>query len=164
MFFEPRMISRALSAAMILLLAACDVERPLGPEMRTAAAGGPTVNAPSNLTATAASNEQIWLAWLDNSTNETGFRIERSAASSGPWTSVGTTGANVTAFGDNQPPAAEQPACYRVLAFNGSGDSHGSNVACTAMPIAPSSLVASAAGGAIDLTWTDNSGVEDGFQ
>src|SRR5437773_3327021 len=50
----------------------------------------PTVPAPpSNLVATAVSISQINLAWTDNSSNETGFRIDRALVSSGPWTQMG---------------------------------------------------------------------------
>ncbi|MFH1377354.1 MAG: nucleoside hydrolase-like domain-containing protein, partial [Planctomycetota bacterium] len=40
-------------------------------------------SAPSNLVATTASSSQINLTWNDNSSNETGFRIERSTGGSG---------------------------------------------------------------------------------
>jgi len=48
-------------------------------------------NAPSGLTATAVSQHQINLAWADNSSDESGFKIERSPFSpavglrSPPW-------------------------------------------------------------------------------
>ena len=265
MFSEPRMISRALRAALILLLAACDAERPLVPEMRTAVAGGPTVNAPSGTNATAVSWSQInvgwqdnssnetgfevhrsttgpsgafallsstganvtsysngglsgstqycytvrafrttggktsysafssaacattlvsplpaapsaahaapyqgqWITvtWTDNSTNETGFRIERAGTSTGPWTSVVTTPANVTTFNDVQYFAREQAECYRTFAVNSYGDSPASNVFCTAVPMMPINLAASPPGdGSVQLIWTDNSAFEDGYQ
>ena len=107
---------------------------------------------------------RIRVTWTDNATNESGFRVERSATSSGPWTLVGTTSASVTSFDDSQFPGVEQPACYRVFAFNTFGNSQGSNVDCTAVPAAPSGLAASVSGSSVDLTWTDNSAVEDGFQ
>lgn len=49
--------------------------------------------APSALVGKAISGSQISLTWTDNSTNETGFRIERSTNGS-TWTAVGTVGAN----------------------------------------------------------------------
>lgn len=107
---------------------------------------------------------RVLVTWTDNAGNETGFRVDRAATSSGPWTSVETAGPNVVSLYDRQPPAAEQAACYRVVAFNSFGDSPSSNVPCTAIPNAPWSLVATATGSDVDLTWTDNSGVEDGFQ
>jgi len=56
-------------------------------------------NAPTGLTATAVSHTQINLAWTDNSTNETGFRIERSPDNV-TFTEIGTVGANTTAYQD----------------------------------------------------------------
>src|SRR4051812_20541275 len=41
---------------------------------------GATVQAPSATKAVAASNSQIDVSWKDNSTNETGFEVNRSAA------------------------------------------------------------------------------------
>jgi hypothetical protein len=109
------------------------------------------------------------VTWSDNSSDETGFRVERAAASTGPWTSAGTTSANVTSLADyieNYPyPGDDRPACYRVFAVSSFGDSGPSNVDCTAMPATPTNLVANPVGGtAVDLRWTDNSAVEDGFQ
>jgi len=51
---------------------------------------GPT--APSSLTATAASTSQINLAWADNSSNETGFKIERKTGSGGTYSQIATVG------------------------------------------------------------------------
>ncbi|HEV8381738.1 MAG TPA: hypothetical protein VGQ29_09135 [Gemmatimonadales bacterium] len=106
----------------------------------------------------------IRVTWTDNSSNETGFRVERSAADIGPWTSVGTANPNVTSLDDWQVPGAEQPACYRVFAVNSYGASGPSNVDCTAVPLAPTNLVATVQNdGSVDLSWADNSAVEDSF-
>ncbi|HWC74310.1 MAG TPA: fibronectin type III domain-containing protein, partial [Gemmatimonadales bacterium] len=104
----------------------------------------------------------ISVIWTDNSTDETGFRIERAASASGPWTNLGTLSANSTGFNDWYPPA-EQSECYRVIAVNGYGDATPSNVFCTVMPAAPSNLAATTSSSGVDLTWTDNSSFEDGF-
>ena len=55
--------------------------------------------APSNLIGTVVSTTQINLSWTDNSTNETGFKIERKTAS-GMYAVVGTTVTNITTFND----------------------------------------------------------------
>jgi len=126
--------------------------------------GLPVPAAPSGVRAAPDAWGRIQVIWTDNASNESGFRVERSATSSGPWASLGTVGPNVASFSDWQAPAPEQQACYRVFAFNSYGDSEGSNVPCTARPAAPSGLVATAAGSDVDLSWTDNSNVEDGYQ
>ncbi len=87
-----------------------------------------TPNAPSGLTAAAASSTQINLSWVDNSGDETGFKIQRSATSGGPWTDVTTTAADATTYNDASL-VAGTPYFYQVLATNGSGDSSPSNEA-----------------------------------
>jgi len=126
--------------------------------------GLPVPAAPSAVRAAPDAWGRIQVVWTDNASNESGFRVERSATSSGPWASLGTVGPNVASFDDWQAPAPEQQACYRVFAFNSYGDSEGSNVPCTVRPAAPSDLVATTTGSDVDLHWTDNSAVEDGYQ
>ena len=61
--------------------------------------------------------------------------------------------------------ASEQRACYRVFASNSAGESEPSDVVCTIPPAGPTNLIAtSAEGSAIDLTWTDNSAFEVGYE
>ncbi len=131
----------------------------------------PVPAAPSNVSAAPIYvGSAIRVGWTDNATDETGFRIERAAASDGPWATVGTIGwPNAVAFFDwqpppPQPPVADQPACYRVFAVNGNGDSQSSNIACTAIPAAPSNVTATASGSDVNVTWTNNSAVAEGFQ
>ena len=54
---------------------------------------------PSELKATLVSKEQVDLTWKDNSTNETGFKIERKT-DSGNFAEIGSTAADVTTFSD----------------------------------------------------------------
>jgi hypothetical protein len=89
----------------------------------------PTPNAPSNLTATAVSTSQINLAWTDNSGNETGFLIERCTGNNCTnFVQIASVGANVTTF-PNTGLSSNTFYRYRVLAFNGSGNSGYSNIA-----------------------------------
>jgi hypothetical protein len=83
--------------------------------------------APSFLGATVVSSTQINLAWADNSSNETGFRIERRIGSGG-WSTVATTAANVITY-SNTGLTPSITYDFRVFAVNGSGDSTASNTA-----------------------------------
>jgi hypothetical protein len=117
--------------------------------------------APSALSANPSGSTAVVAYWTDNSANEMGFRLERSENGGASWVEAGT--ATGTGFFDGGR-ASDQEVCYRAIAFNGAGDSPPSNVDCTAPPAAPTNLVATPAPGlAIDLTWTDNSSVEDGY-
>ena len=56
-------------------------------------------SAPTTLAANAASTTQINLTWTDTSSNETGFKVERSPDGS-TWTQITTTAANATGYND----------------------------------------------------------------
>ena len=45
----------------------------------------PPPAAPSGLSATAVSSSQINLSWTDNSSDETGFKLERKTGAGGTW-------------------------------------------------------------------------------
>ena len=86
-------------------------------------------NAPSNLTATAISQSQINLSWTDNSSSETGFKIERSLTGGGSgFSQIATTTASVTTYSDTglNP---DTTYYYRVRAYNAAGNSNYSNEA-----------------------------------
>lgn len=89
--------------------------------------------APSGLVATALSPSRIALRWVDNSTNESGFHVERAANASGPFTRVFSTGANVSSYDDSNL-AQLTPYYYRVQAFGAGGTSGYSAVAFTTTP------------------------------
>ena len=61
---------------------------------------------------------QIDLWWKDNSTNETGFFIERKTGTTGEWKQLTTVGPDVTYFTDNSV-ANDVEYFYRVRANNG---------------------------------------------
>jgi predicted phage tail protein len=82
---------------------------------------GATPSAPTGLGGVAASRTQINLSWIDNATNETGFRVERSTNKS-TWTQVGTVGANVRTY--NATGLKSNTTYYfRVRAYNSYGNS-----------------------------------------
>jgi fibronectin type III domain protein len=123
----------------------------------------PAPSAPSGADAKPANSTTVDARWIDNSTNEGGFRVQRSLDLGSTWTIANTTAPNVTAFSDGGR-ASEQQICYRVIAFNGAGDSPPSNTDCTTPPAGPTSLTATGADQEVDLAWTDKSAVEDGYE
>ena len=125
-------------------------------------------NAPSNLIATPASTSQISLTWTDNSTTETGFKLERRASFEGAFTIIATLNPDTTTFLDAGLASGTQ-YLYRVSATSGSGDSAFSNLASATtltLPAAPTGLAASTSPthAQISLTWSDNSNDETEFR
>ena len=126
-------------------------------------------SAATNLSATAASSSSIDLAWTDNASDENGFNVERSTDGTN-FNLIGSLGADVSSYSDNGLNASTL-YYYRVIAFNGAGNSAFSNIAnattlgsTLTIPDAPTSLSATAASNSsIDLAWTDNASDEDGF-
>ena len=94
--------------------------------------------APTGLTATPVSLTGIDLAWQDNSTNETGFRVQRRVDGSPDWVEIKTTLANITRYSDTklEPLTTYR---YRVRAVNNTGASGFSNeaAAATQAPMPP---------------------------
>jgi hypothetical protein len=100
----------------------------------------PGIAAPSGLTATAASGTRVDLGWTDNSTNETGFRVERcSGAGCANFAQIGAnTAAGITAFADTFGLVAATQYNYRVAAFNATDTSSFATVAVTTLSPPPS--------------------------
>jgi hypothetical protein len=85
--------------------------------------------APSNLTAAAAPKNKINLAWADNSSNETGFRIQRCAGSGCTnFVRIATTGAGTAHYTDSGLRNGTTYR-YRVRSYNAVGTSDLSNAA-----------------------------------
>jgi hypothetical protein len=116
----------------------------------------------SNVNATPLSSWDVAVAWTDNATDESGFRVERSLGS-GAWNVIATLGPNATR--SDFTVASEQEACFRVVAFNQHGDGAASNTDCTTPPAAPSGLTATVVDNqTVDLAWVDNSAVDEGYE
>ena len=84
--------------------------------------------APTDLVVSATSQTWISLSWTSHSSDEEGFKIERSPDGQTAWQVVGSVGAGVTAYTDpGLTPGKDY--YYRVYAYHGSVNSDDSNVA-----------------------------------
>jgi len=96
----------------------------------------PTIPAaPSGLVVTSTSASSVTLTWTRNSSNETGFQVERSSGGAGTFSLITTTAAAATTYSDT----ALAPSTlynYRVRAIGSAGTSGYSNVASLTTPTA----------------------------
>jgi hypothetical protein len=124
--------------------------------------------APTWLRVSTVSQTRLDLLWQDNSTNESGFKVERKEGCCGPWTLLPSAPANATTYQSTGLKCGTTYA-YRVWAFSGGCESAKTNEAAAAtsactVPAAPSWLrVTPISSSRIDLRWDDNSTNEDGF-
>lgn len=93
----------------------------------------PVPSAPTDLTAIALSTPIAKLIWKGTSNNADGFKIERKTGTAGTFSYIGTQGTDRLFFYDSYL-LASTTYCYRIAAFNASGDSDYSNEACTTTP------------------------------
>lgn len=126
------------------------------------------VNNPSNLTAQVTQIGKVDLAWLDNSTNEDGFIIERKYGSF-DFAVIDSVLYNVTSYVDSTVMDSTNYT-YRVKAYNLLKQSDYSNTASVTTPLstlaAPSAFTAALSTNYlnhVELSWQDNSPNEDGF-
>jgi hypothetical protein len=92
---------------------------------------------PTSVVASAGSPTQVDLVWVDVA-YETGYRVERSLDPASGWTTIATTGQDVTGYHDAGLQAGTT-YYYRVFATNAAGDSPSSDVAQASTP-APKDL------------------------
>jgi len=83
--------------------------------------GGTAPTAPSNIGSTAKTTTTIDLGWQDNSSDETGFLLQRRTSST-DWTQVKSLASNTQAYTDTGL-TASTTYYYRIQARNGSGSS-----------------------------------------
>lgn len=122
-------------------------------------------NAPTELTATPLSLTNVLLKWKDNSTTESGYRVERKEGS-GEYSLLATRPANTTSYRDPLPLPCRSYT-YRVRAYDASGNSGPSNEVTFesgCIPEAPTNLIAYATGSTqVTLQWQDHSSNELNF-
>ena len=122
-----------------------------------------TPPAATGLTATAASSNKISLKWTDNSNNETGFNLYRKKGLE-PWALLVTTDMNVTKYNDASALGNAASSSYRycLTACNAAGCSPATGTAI--VPFKLTGIKVASSAGKINLTWTDTSSNETGFQ
>src|SRR6266436_8963578 len=125
----------------------------------------PLPAAPSNLNATSSDSSSVNLTWVDNASNELGYRIESKIGATGTYELVTTEGQNTTAATINSLIEGTQ-YFYRVQGVNAGGRSAYSNeTSATSVLTSPGSLTAQALSSSqVLLTWTDRSATETGFR
>ncbi len=120
---------------------------------------------PGNLKAVSASASKVNLTWKDNSSDETGFKIYRKAGA-GAWAQLAVVPANSTRFSDMEADNNHSTTTYQynVRAYNSAGNSPATYAAV--VPFRPINLSASpgASAGTVNLSWTDKSANESGFE
>jgi len=84
--------------------------------------------APSGLTAVNAGKGSVTLNWIDNSTNEDSFLVERSTTVAGGYIQIAALPANTRSYTDNTA-FRKTTYFYRVRAANAGGKSNYSNIA-----------------------------------
>lgn len=106
----------------------------------------------------------VYVQWMDASQPGDAFRIERSIDGGSVWSVVGTVPSGWSFFEDVDA-GSERAVCYRVVTFNETAAASPSNSACATPPAAPTGLTATAVDAeTVDLSWTDDSAVETGYE
>ncbi|MDN5216835.1 fibronectin type III domain-containing protein [Fulvivirgaceae bacterium BMA12] len=128
----------------------------------------PIPAAPTDLEAVTFTATSADLKWRDNSSNETGFRLERKDADSLNFKLIKDLPTQSTTFSDAQlnPGITYQ---YRIMAYNAVGESGYSNtLKITTLSVAPNKplelklkVISSSQ---IDLSWIDDAHNENGFK
>ncbi|HEX4792231.1 MAG TPA: fibronectin type III domain-containing protein, partial [Humisphaera sp.] len=125
--------------------------------------------APSGLAAIPLSTSSVFLAWDNNASNQSGFRVQYQNGDD--WFTLANTGAATTQFQDSGL-SASQTRNYRVIAYNSAGDSSPVGVATTPPDgtqssfndTAPGTPTAVNAGTGVNLQWTQpTSGAPSGY-
>jgi hypothetical protein len=127
-------------------------------------------SAPSGLAARSVAWNQVVVGWTDTSSNETGFKVERSLDGV-TFTEVATLGAGAVSYSDVAVTATSN-YYYRVRAYNSIGGSSFTNTLGVttpalppAPPVAPASVAAANnADGSALVRWTDASTNESSFE
>jgi fibronectin type 3 domain-containing protein len=121
-------------------------------------------NSPSGLGAVAATATSVNLNWTANSSNQTGYYLDRATDVNFTQNlltqTITPSGPTYTDTGAGIAPGTTY--YYRIRAFNSAGASGNSNVATVSIPVAPpkptNQMVTNVTSNEIDISWQDNAG------
>ena len=128
----------------------------------------PSPVSPSVLSATRVSEVRINLAWQDNSNDETNFKIERGDNTCANFVEVATVASNVTTYSDSGL-LFGSTYCYQVRAYKAATNEwytifSNTDTATTSIMAPNNQLASEVDTTGINITWTDNSESETGFE
>jgi hypothetical protein len=106
-------------------------------------------DAPRLLSVTATNDQSI--AWRDNSSDESGFKIERRIGNNGDWVEIASVPTDATNYCDTTIRQGTNFS-YRVRAWNTAGNSPYSNVRTVTTPQRPAVMITPSTNG-LQLTW-----------
>jgi len=146
----------------------CDKSAAAAPKLCLVYTAPRPPNTPFGLTAAPLSSTRVRVSWVDNSEDETGFRVQRRQSMTDTWLTAGTVAADTTTF-DDAGLAEGTKYYYKVAAYNAVGSSPESAIAAVTTPIyppaAPDQLkVLAVSSTDIQLAWQDRSGNETSFK
>jgi|GEM_PF-445569 len=121
---------------------------------------------PSHLIASKINDSRVDLSWLDDSTIETGWKLERRSDPEADFNTIATLASTTLSYQDMSVLTGEGTYNgYRIRAYNGIGDSvPGNEVKLLTAPLAPDTLKATGKGLVVTLTWRDRSTRESGYR
>ena len=128
--------------------------------------GGAAGSPPTNLTAQALGASIVQLDWIDNSSAENGFKVQRRVLDTDSWSTIVILPPNTEEYFD-QGLSPNTTYRYRVGAFTSNSEAYSSEVVVTTkrMDISPpSNLIAdfSPEDAGVKITWSDNTNLENG--
>jgi hypothetical protein len=122
-----------------------------------------TPEAPGSLKVYSPDRGSVVLTWVDNSADESGFKVYRRLGSTGAYGLLASVAANANTYTDATT-TGDTKYSYAVSAFNDRGVSPSTKEQSVTTLWGPESLAASAVTTAqIDLSWKDLSLYEDGY-
>ena len=100
----------------------------------------------------------VTVTWTDTSAAPS-YRLYRSLDGPSNWELLASGSYNYF------PADSERTVCYRAVAYNAAGDSEPSSAVCVVPPAGPTNLVATPVDATtLELTWSDNSAAESGYE